>query len=111
MPDLPGCFSAGDTLDEALDAAKEAAAAWLDAALDGGTAIPAPSRLDAVRRLPAYVGWTVGILELDPALFDDIERVNVTLPKRVLRRLDDLAQMRHQSRGAFISDLTMRAKA
>lgn len=112
VPDLPGCFSAGDTLDEALDAAKEAAAAWLDAALDGGTAIPAPPRLDAVRRLPAYVGWTVGILELDPALFDDsIERVNITLPKRVLRRLDDLAQMRHQSRRAFISDLTMRVKA
>jgi len=112
VPDLPGCFSAGDTLDEALDAAKEAAAAWVDAALDDGTAIPAPSSLDAVRRLPAYAGWTVGILDLDPALFDDsIERVNITLPKRVLRRLDDLAEMRHQSRGAFIADLTMRLKA
>ena len=112
VPDLPGCFSAGDTLDEALDAAKEAAAAWVDAALDDGTVIPAPSSLDAVRRLPAYVGWTLGILDLDPSLFDDsIERVNITLPKRVLRRLDDLAEMRHQSRGAFIADLTMRLKA
>jgi predicted RNase H-like HicB family nuclease len=27
VPDLSGCFSAGDTLDKALDAAKEAAAA------------------------------------------------------------------------------------
>ncbi len=109
VPDLPGCFSAGDTLDEALDAAKEAAAAWVDAALDDGTVIPAPSSLDAVRRLPAYVGWTVGILDLAPALFDDsIERVNITLPKRVLRRLDDLAKLRHQSRGAFISELTLR---
>jgi len=24
VPDLPGCFSAGDTLDEAIDNAKEA---------------------------------------------------------------------------------------
>jgi predicted RNase H-like HicB family nuclease len=112
VPDLPGCFSAGDTLDEALDAAKEAAAAWVDAALDDGTVIPAPSSLDAVRRLSAYVGWTLGILDLDPSLFDDsIERVNITLPKRVLRRLDHLAEIRHQSRGAFISDLTMRLKA
>jgi len=112
VPDLPGCFSAGDTLDEALDAAKEAAAAWVDAALDDGAVIPAPSSLDAVRQLPAYAGWTVGILDLDPALFDDsIERVNITLPKRVLRRLDALAELRHQSRGAFISDLTMRLKA
>ena len=30
VPDLPGCFSAGDTLDEAVEAAKEAAAAWID---------------------------------------------------------------------------------
>lgn len=44
VPDLPGCFSAGDTLDEALDAVKEAAA-WIDAALDAGRSIPSPSKL------------------------------------------------------------------
>ena len=109
VPDLPGCFSAGDTLDEALDAAKEAAAAWLDATLDTGDLVPSSSSLDAVRRLPGYEGWTIGVIELDTALFDDaIERVNITLPRRVLRRLDDLAEARHQSRGAFIADLTMR---
>jgi|GEM_PF-5569722 hypothetical protein len=80
----------GGTLDDALDAAKAAAAARVDAALDGGDPVPAPSSLDAVRRLPAYGGWTVGVLALDPALFDDsIERVDIALPKRVLRRLDD----------------------
>ena len=112
VPDLPGCFSAGDTLDEAMEAAKEAAAAWVDAALDSGATIPAPSRLEEVRRLPGHEGWTVGVVELDPALFDDsIERVNITLPKRVLRRLDDLAAAKHQSRGAFIADLTMRTNS
>jgi predicted RNase H-like HicB family nuclease len=108
VPDLPGCFSAGDALDDALDAVKEAAAAWIDAALDAGQQIPPPSTLEAVRHLPAYQGWTVGIVDIDAGLFDDtIERVNITLPKRVLRRLDDLAAQRHQSRGAFIADLTM----
>jgi predicted RNase H-like HicB family nuclease len=34
FPDLPGCFSAGDTLDEALSNAPEAVALWLEA-LDG----------------------------------------------------------------------------
>lgn len=108
VPDLPGCFSAGDSLDDAMDAAKQAAAAWIDTALDAGTAIPAPSRLEEVRQLLGYEGWTVGLLELEPGLFDDsIERVNITLPRRVLRRLDDLAKARHQSRGAFIAELTM----
>ena len=108
IPDLPGCFSAGDTLDEALDAATEAAAAWIDATLDDGQPIPKPSNLQDVRRLPDYEGWTLGVVDLDDALFDDtIERVNITLPRRVLRRLDDLAKARHQSRGAFIADLTL----
>ena len=95
-----------------MEAAKEAAAAWIDAALDAGAAIPSPSPLAEARALPGYEGWSLGVIEIDPALFDDsIERVNITLPKRVLRRLDDLATARHMSRGAFISELTMRAQS
>ncbi len=110
VPDLPGCFSAGDSLDEAVDAARQAAAAWIDAALDDGTPIPPPSGLGAVRALPGYEGWTVGVIDLSETLFDDtIERVNITLPKRVLRRLDDLARAEGQSRGAFIARLTLNA--
>ena len=109
VPDLPGCFSAGDTLDEAMDAAKEAAALWIDTALDAGEPIPAPSSLESIRALPEYAGWFLGVLELDQALFDDtIERVNITLPRRILRRLDAQASAQGQSRGAFISDLTLR---
>ena len=68
VPDLPGCFSAGDSLDKAVLGAEEAAAAWLDAALDSGDAIPMPSSLDVVRRNPEYAGWTFGIITLDTTL-------------------------------------------
>jgi len=108
VPDLPGCFSAGDTLDEALTGAEEAAAAWIDAALDAGEAIPAPSSLDVVRHNPDYVGWTFGVITLDPALLDDtIERVNITLPRRVLKRLDALARAAGESRSGYIAHLTL----
>jgi predicted RNase H-like HicB family nuclease len=93
VPDLPGCFSAGDTLDEAIDAAKEAAETWIDAAFDDGTPIPPPSDLETVRSLPDHTGWAVGLVERDKVLFDDtIERINITSPKRALPRLDDLAK-------------------
>ena len=59
VPDLPGCFSAGDTLDEALAGAEEAAAAWLDATLDAGGTIPEPSQIGDLRRDPTYAGWTL----------------------------------------------------
>lgn len=108
VPDLPGCFSAGDTLDEAIASAEEAAAAWIDAALDREQAIPRPSPLEAVRNNEDYAGWTFGIITLDPALLDDTsERVNITLPRRVLRRLDALAGAAGESRSGYIAHLTL----
>jgi predicted RNase H-like HicB family nuclease len=112
VPDLPGCFSAGDTLDEAMAGAEEAAAAWVDAALDAGSAIPAPSSLEALRREPDYAGWTFGVITLDPALLDDaVERVNITLPRRVLKRLDALARAAGESRSGYIAHLTLEGRA
>ena len=108
VPDLPGCFSAGDTLDEAMAGGEEAAAAWIDATLDAGGAIPVASRLDVVQVNPDYAGWAFGVITLDPALFDDTtERVNLTLPRRVLSRLDALAKAAGESRSGFVAQLTL----
>jgi predicted RNase H-like HicB family nuclease len=108
VPDLPGCFSAGDTLNEAILGAEEAAAAWIDAALDAGQAIPSPSSLDAIRQNPAYAGWTLGVIAVDPAILDDTaERVNITLPRRVLKRLDALAEASGETRSGYIAHLTL----
>jgi predicted RNase H-like HicB family nuclease len=108
VPDLPGCFSAGDTLDEAVTGAEEAAAAWIDATLDAGGAIPAPSSIEAVRARPEYAGWAFGVIAVDPAALDStIERVNITLPRRVLLRLDAQARAAGESRSGYIAHLTL----
>jgi len=46
FPDLPGCLSAGDTLEEAVNNANDAKRAWLSAALEEGIEINEPT-LDA----------------------------------------------------------------
>ncbi len=108
IPDLPGCFSAGDSLDEALAGAEEAAAAWVDAALDAGEAIPHPSSLDTLRHNAEFAGWTFGVITLDPAALDDTtERINITLPRRVLKRLDAMARAAGESRSGFIAGMTL----
>ena len=108
VPDLAGCFSAGDTLDEAMTAAEEAVTAWIDTALDGGEAIPAPTSLDTVRANPAYAGWALGVVAVDPAALDDTtERVNITLPRRVLSRLDAMARRGGESRSGQIAKMTL----
>jgi predicted RNase H-like HicB family nuclease len=40
FPDLPGCFSAGDTLDEAMLNAREAIALYADALREDGRPMP-----------------------------------------------------------------------
>ncbi len=106
VPDLPGCFSAGDSLDEAMGNAEAAISAWIDTALDDGDVIPAPSSLEAIRRLREFRGWAIGLVSVDPAALDDtIERVNITLPRRVLRRLDQRAKAAGESRSGFIARL------
>jgi predicted RNase H-like HicB family nuclease len=108
VPDLPGCFSAGDTLDEALTGAEEAAAAWIDATLDAGGAVPAASSIEAIRANPDFTGWAFGVIAVDPAALDGtVERVNITLPRRVLLRLDAQARAAGESRSGYIAHLTI----
>lgn len=108
VPDLPGCFSAGDTLDEAMTNVEEAAALWIDAALDAGQPIPSPSPLDALRKRSEYRNWLFGLIGIDPALLDDtVERINITLPRRVLRRIDSKAREAGESRSSYIARMAI----
>lgn len=104
VPDLPGCFSAGDTLDEAMDNAKEAIELWLEVAIDDGLAIPEPTPLAAHQRKRGFKGWTWALVTVDIAsLSDKAERINITLPARVLRRIDLAAKAAGESRSGFIA--------
>jgi predicted RNase H-like HicB family nuclease len=108
VPDLPGCCSAGDRLDEAVTGAEAAAAAWIDATLDAGGAVPAAASIEAVRARAAYAGWAFGVVAVDPAARDSrVERVNLTLPRRVLLRRDAQAPAAGESRSGYIAHLTM----
>src|ERR1043166_3623695 len=52
FPDLPGCFSAGDDIDEALRNAPEALALYAEALAKDGRALPTPRSVSALRDDP-----------------------------------------------------------
>ena len=52
FPDLPGCFSAGEDIDEALRNAGQALAAYAEALAQDGRTLPAPRSLAALRDDP-----------------------------------------------------------
>ncbi len=108
VPDLPGCFSAGDTLDEAFAEAQEAAIGWIETELDEGHDIPQPSPMEVVVANPDYKGWIFGCIDVpSEPLSAKTECISITLPQCVLHRLDALAKAAGDSRSDYIAWLVM----
>lgn len=108
VPDLPGCFSAGDTIEEAMDNAKEAIQLWLETVIDDGGTVPEPMNISDHYTAPDYKGWIWAVVTIDLAeLSDKTERINVSLPSRVLRRIDVLAKNAGESRSGYIAHLAL----
>jgi predicted RNase H-like HicB family nuclease len=55
FPDVPGCISAGDTLEQALVNAREALSFHFDGMRDDGDPIPAPRSYEQLRKDPEFV--------------------------------------------------------
>src|ERR1700692_1285361 len=84
VPDLPGCFSAGDTLDEALTNAQEAILLHIEGLLDAK-----PSEVGRLRRKREFRNWTWAIVDVDMSqLGDKAARINITFAQRILRAVD-----------------------
>lgn len=104
VPDLPGCHSAGDTMAEALKNAREAIELWIETVIDDDGVVPAPSPIAALQSDPAFTGWVWDEVTIDLAkLSDPVQRVDIALPTRVLRRIDAAAEAAGESRAAFLA--------
>ena len=83
---------------------------WIETVLDDGGDIPKPGSVSAHRENPDFAGGIWALAEIDPALLEDhTERVNITLPRRVLARLDAKARAAGESRSSFIAHLALTA--
>ncbi len=103
VPDLPGCFTAADSIDEAIEMAREAIELHLEGLIDEGQVIPHPGQIEKHRLNRDYSGGTWAIVSIEPAnLRLRARRVNITLPQRVLDALDTLASRTHETRSGVI---------
>jgi predicted RNase H-like HicB family nuclease len=112
VPDLPGCFSAGDTLDEAIANTEEAIALFLEDYLDNDQAPPKPSKLEDLRARKDYKGMTWAVVPIDLAKLNTRSvRVNITIPDRVLAAIDSYVGKRGESRSGFLTRAAMETMA
>jgi predicted RNase H-like HicB family nuclease len=106
FPDVPGCFSAGDTLDETIQNAAEALAAHVSWLERDGDPVPSPRRPEEIFSDPALAEDREGAtLVLIPLVRDlgSTTRINVSLDLGLLEAIDDAARRRKQTRSAFIA--------
>ena len=104
VPDLPGCFSAGGTMDEALQEVVEAIETHLEGMLLDGESVPAPKAIEDHQSNPDYAGGVWALVTVDiTKLSGKTRRVNVTLPERVLNVMDKYATDHGETRSGLIA--------
>ena len=102
FPDLPGCITAGRTLDEARALAAEALAFHLEGMIMDGEPIPEPSSLSAIMA-DAVNKDGVAILVDAPQQASKSVRVNITLPDDLLQSIDRHAAENGLTRSGFLA--------
>jgi predicted RNase H-like HicB family nuclease/uncharacterized protein (DUF1778 family) len=99
IPDIPGCFTAGATLDEALRNVQEAVELHLEEADD----VPVASALDRWTSNPDYRDGLFALVDIDLAfLEDETVRVNITAKRSALAVIDRVAKARGEDRSEFL---------
>ena len=109
VPDLPGCISAGRTLDEAVDMAREAIELHLEGLIEQGSVPPLPSSLEALRGARRFAGGTWAVVHVDPAgLRVRVARIGVTMPQRLLDAIDRHARRTGETRSGLLARAAIR---
>ncbi|MEZ4711137.1 MAG: type II toxin-antitoxin system HicB family antitoxin [Caldilineaceae bacterium] len=108
VPDLPGCFSAGSTFDEALAEAVEAIECHVEGLLLDQEPIPLPNTIEEHYQNDEYVDGVWAIVTVDLSkLSGRAKRINITLPERLVASMDRFASTHGETRSGLIAQATM----
>ena len=105
VPDLPGCFSAGDTLDEAMENAREAIDLWCETVIEDGGDIPMGKTIALHQADPGYAGWVWAVVDVPVEKYlGPAEKINITVPRNLLAKIDSYAKSHGATRSGFLAD-------
>ncbi|WP_025235839.1 type II toxin-antitoxin system HicB family antitoxin [Mannheimia sp. USDA-ARS-USMARC-1261] len=108
VPDVKGCFSAGDTLEEAFNNAKEAILFHIETLIEDGEVIPQPTALENHKNNPEYKDFIFALVDVDLThLMGKTEKINVTLPSLLIRRIDEFVAKNpvYKTRSGFLAQV------
>ncbi|MCX2542062.1 type II toxin-antitoxin system HicB family antitoxin [Pseudomonas sp. COW5] len=114
VPDFPGCFSAGNDQDHALEMAKEGIQTHIEILAESGAVIPAASKVSNHVSDPRFENCVWALVDVDISqCLGSTQKINITLPGYLLSRID-LHVSQHpeeKSRSAFLASAALRMLA
>ena len=108
VPDLPGCFSAGDTLDETFEMAREAIYCHIEGILMDEQPIPKQMPLQTHLSNKDFADGIWALVEIDISkLRVETKKVEIELPHPILDMVDQFAAGAGESRSGFLAHATI----
>ncbi len=101
FPDLPGCTSAGCSLQDAASNAEQALQAHIDLTAEHGETLPEPTELDRIAADPDVA--EIGRILVRAELPGRSVRVNITLPEELLSAVDRYAARTGHTRSGLLA--------
>ena len=105
VPDIRGCYSWGDTIESALKNAKEAIYSHVETLLELGEPVEiTQTKIEVLSQSSDYAGaiWALVDLELEK-LDSKPERINISLPRFVLAKIDRFAEAHRETRSGLLA--------
>lgn len=103
FPDLPGCTSGGDTVDEAINNAHEALSLHLAGMIEDGDPLPAATPLDQVTTDDDVQVAHITLIRVP--VTGKTQRINITMDSTLLAAIDDVTT----NRSAWLADAALAA--
>jgi predicted RNase H-like HicB family nuclease len=105
IPDMPGCFTAGDSLQEAVGYVQQAAECHYFEEPD----LPTPSDLEQWINDPDFVDGIWVMVDIDLSRLQvKAKRVNITLPENLLSHIDRYVSAHHLTRSGLLAQAASR---
>jgi predicted RNase H-like HicB family nuclease len=103
VPDLAGCFSAGENMESALENAEEAILTHIEGLLMDDDPIPSPSSIDSLKKRHREKDIVWGIVSVDLSkLSERARRINITVPEKLLTKIDSFAEKEGETRSGLL---------
>ena len=105
VPDLPGCFSAGCSVEEAIENAREAILCHAEGMILDNETVPLPSEIVDLSKFNPEAGTAlIAYVEVDvEAIRGPVKRINITVRRANLEIIDIRAKARGMNRSEYLA--------